>query len=285
MQELHFSIDGNVINNLAREKLWEYNDFAGAMDLIMSATQIDGDVPYAKERQIFTALAILDGTYEIRGVYPGKDYGVYPAETRPEQTLKDWFAQVKTRLEEADEEKRRMADKIACIASSIDEYKMVQIDADWRSDWADEDDPDRTIFGTSTQDQIQAAMLDDLKSRMTSEVDEPDYGWLFPDGTFYPVEWGDHQGWAWKWLMDNDPDFRKKAKSDNMDDMSETQVYQAGDWLSKHHRAILLHNPAMGTANVTGIDISRITKAQREWLYDYYTKRGLTEKANELYQD
>ena len=44
----------------------------------------------------------------------------------------------------------------------------------------------------------------------------------------------------------------------------------------------LLHNPGRGIANVTCSETKPLTKAQKNFLYDYYMYRGLTQKAEEF---
>lgn len=43
----------------------------------------------------------------------------------------------------------------------------------------------------------------------------------------------------------------------------------------------LLHNPGMGTAFVTSSDSKPLTKKQKDFLFDYYTKRNKPRKAEE----
>lgn len=85
------------------------------------------------------------------------------------------------------------------------------------------------------------------------------YGWLAPSGKFYPVEWGDHQKWA--------RDFLRKEVGGRFRDMSDQERNFPGDVLVERGW-VLLHNPALGIPVVT--NTRRLTKAQREFLYDYY---------------
>lgn len=34
------------------------------------------------------------------------------------------------------------------------------------------------------------------------KINREDYGWLAPNGEFFPVEFGNHQAWASKYLLD-----------------------------------------------------------------------------------
>ena len=268
---LTFSISGRLITNLAREKLYYNNDLVGAIDLLCSCLVSD-DI--TKDQQLALAYAILDGSKEIVGTYPNDDYVVedVPEDKRPSKNISSYFENIRTELEEAKKTVRKTTDKILCISDHIDERTMRMIDADYRNNYCDTDDPDRTIFGTTetiTENIFGNKLLEDYMDRMTSDCDEPDYGWLFPDGTFHAVEFGDHFSWASKWLKAHDPeweDYRAREKFGHSLD-------EAGDYLVSRYHAVLLHNPGLGTAFVTG-DTTRLTKAQKEFLFDYYTKRN-----------
>ncbi len=130
-----------------------------------------------------------------------------------------------------------------------------------------------------------SALLDDyITAQRVNKGD--DYGWLSPTGEFHPVEWGEHQGWAGDYMLAhpeqfNLPDDKWESHSAVMDmrvDMT------AGDELAKKGW-ILLHSTHHGIAEVTRDESRRITKAQREFLYDYYADRGLDKIAAEYLSD
>ena len=99
-----------------------------------------------------------------------------------------------------------------------------------------------------------------------------DYGWLFPDGRFFPVEWGDHQDWARKWLEKHDEEYARDGS-----------VYMAGDTLCQKYRAILVHSPSRGVPIATGLLAQGLTKAQKDFLWQYYIDRDLPEEAAKIY--
>ena len=101
-----------------------------------------------------------------------------------------------------------------------------------------------------------------------------DYGWLAPDGTFYPVEWGEHQSWAYTWIKNH-------YQNENSDDID--LLDKAGDVLIQKGW-VLLHNPARGTATVTHNDAKNMTKAQKEYLFDYFTQRNRPDLALKYFQ-
>ena len=101
------------------------------------------------------------------------------------------------------------------------------------------------------------------------------YGWLAPDGTFYEVEFGDHEGWARNYLKENFTDEEWKAKP---------AIETCGDTLLKKGW-VLLHNPRYLQANITRNFTKRYTKAQKEFLYDYLVLRRRNREANEVMED
>lgn len=100
------------------------------------------------------------------------------------------------------------------------------------------------------------------------------YGWLSPTGEFFPVEWGDHTQWAYDYIDEHNLWEQVKVKSHNT----------AGDFLTERGW-ILLHNPQQGEAFVTSNTVKRPTKRQREFLYDYYTRRGNFKEAKRWLED
>lgn len=98
---------------------------------------------------------------------------------------------------------------------------------------------------------------------------DDNYGWLEPDGTFHPVEFAEHQGWAYRYITESRPDLNEEFKS-----WAKTVPFDgAGDFLVSKGW-VLLHNPGMGVAFVTQEDGARLTKTQMEFLFGYYTDRG-----------
>ena len=92
-----------------------------------------------------------------------------------------------------------------------------------------------------------------------------------PDGTFHGVEWGEHQYWADRYVEENFPEQYE-------------EILEAGDWLVDRGW-VLLHNPSQGVAFATGSLVRDMTKAQKEFLYDYYTERDCKREANEIWEE
>lgn len=104
----------------------------------------------------------------------------------------------------------------------------------------------------------------------------PSYGWLEPDGTFHEVEWAEHQEWARKYLEEEE---RRTNK-----EMTKDAFFFPGDELA-NRGWFLLHSPSQGIPQIASSEIIRLTKKQKEFLFDYYTDRGLNAIASSLYKD
>lgn len=103
-----------------------------------------------------------------------------------------------------------------------------------------------------------------LYKNVKEKVDTNEYGWLTPDGTFYPVEFGKHQEWASKYLL-------KEFQNGNIDLKCGEDP---GDKLCEMG-FILLHNPYGYNFSVTRDIRKVITRKQRDFLINYFEKRNM----------
>ena len=127
--------------------------------------------------------------------------------------------------------------------------------------------------------------LSSFMERMLDEEEHStgDYGWLAPDGTFHEVEWGNHQEWAQNYIEENFPELADDSDVDLQQNCN-VGLIGAGDWLVERGW-ILLHSPSQGIAFPTRNPLKRYTKAQQEFLYDYYMERGKEKEANSVYSE
>lgn len=110
---------------------------------------------------------------------------------------------------------------------------------------------------------------------ISNKNDKEEYGWLSPDGTFYPVEFAKHQYWAAIYI-------KKIRKSGGIVDTTMVPDKEPGDYLIRHGW-VLLHNPHNYGLKVTSDPIKSYTKSQIDFLYNYFMRHGMEDKANELY--
>ena len=274
VRSMHFSVQGELITRLARERVFYENPprIKYAIDLLMSCLESD---QMSEGDRLLLAVKILNGEARIVGTYPEDDYGVEMLE-KPEGkfNLMERIERVAQEVEDLKKERRELSDKLACVAEELDlsPWKMRAINRTWRTDYGGEND----IFDVDPSDGCgEDPLLSVLKRFSGSEdgeedpANELDDGLLAPDGTVYPVEFASHQSWAWKKLMELGAIEKYDLNAGN-----------AGDKLVEMGWA-LLHNPGMGTAFVTSSDAKPLTKKQKDFLFDYYTKRNKHRKAEE----
>ena len=111
--------------------------------------------------------------------------------------------------------------------------------------------------------------LPETKNTQTKSTDntaEKDYGWLSPDGRFYPSEWGTHEQSAQKLCQGL---IEEEVKPPYCDELTKR------GWA-------LIHNPSLSNCVVT--NNKPLTKKQKDFLYSYFKSIGMTSRA-ELYQN
>lgn len=282
-RSLHFSVQGELITRLAREKVFYENPprIGYAIELLMSCLESD---QMSEGDRLLLAIKIINGEAKIVGTYPEDDYGVEMLE-KPEGkfNLIERIDRMGQEIEDLKAERRKLSDKLACVAEELDlpAWKMRAINRTWRTDYdgendifdvdPSEDDTDSLLSMLrefSGEEDTECDPVADFVDRMRSDT-EDDYGWLAPDGTFYPVEFANHQSWAHKKLIEL-----------GVIEKHELSVWNSGDKLVEMGWT-LLHNPSMGTAFVTSSDTKPLTKRQKDFLFDYYTKRNKHQKAEE----
>lgn len=111
-----------------------------------------------------------------------------------------------------------------------------------------------------------------FEQKVIEEKHDDNYGWLEPNGTFHPVEWCEHQQFAYNILVE-------REWLEEYEAFDKHGISHAGDFLTSRKGWVLLHNPGRGVAYATRDEGKRLTKAQREFLFAYYSDRGCKETA------
>ena len=75
---------------------------------------------------------------------------------------------------------------------------------------------------------------------------------------------------------------KKMRKSGGITDTTMVPEKEPGDYLIRHGW-VLLHNPHNYEFKVTADPTKSYTKSQIDFLYDYFMKHGMENKANELF--
>lgn len=143
----------------------------------------------------------------------------------------------------------------------------------------------RQELGEETEEDRKQKSIDSYIKRMTDKEEHTtqDYGWLEPNGTFHAVEWGEHQSWAQSYLDENYPEQAEDTEID-MQVKCNVGLIGAGDWLVERGW-ILLHNPMHGIAYPLVNPAKKPTKAQKEFLFDYYVERNCEKEASAVWSD
>ena len=279
-RSMNFSIQGEFITRLARESAF-YNKpprIPYAINMVMSCLETD---ELSSGERLELAIKVINGEARITGTYPGDDYGVELLDEKEgKHDLKTAIDNMAMEIERLREQNKMLIDKLNCIAENVNVYRQREINKTWRDDWGGDDD----IFneGDEMEGQINdmvrtSQIMRDYLDRMKSDS-ENDYGWLSPTGEFFPEDFGGHQKWAYQYI--------KKTWPDEFNGQRGTfgGIINAGDYLVEKGW-VLLHNPSLGVAFVTQSETKPLTKAQREFLCDYYMQRGQYEKARAFLEE
>ena len=251
MRELHFAVEGEFVTELARRKLTKDYDLNAAIELLESALVTDQLNELEKKGLIFD---ILRGSMGTTGTYPGDDYGVVDT---PENKmfLHNAIKDIGNQLNELADDNERMMRQLETLDEILPEkYKKQANNA-----------TGETVFPDDNATDIIESF------RRTNE----DYGWLSPTGEFIPVDFGNHEQFALKYLrehvaLEDTPAIMKKYHS------------SMTDWLIYERNFVLLHNPSLGPAILTRNETRTLTRAQKDFLFDYFTTHDRDADANKI---
>lgn len=261
---LQFDIDGEYLTSIARE--WFYVEGKGydkCIELLngcMSGTDETKEQIRRHAEDLLLGRAALKGSTR-EGSYHLEIYGPESEEKMPEyMNVWDIVGEQKKVKDELERYKMRWNVAMKMIPRYLKEKIGIELEEDLT-------EPEPIVSGVLNN--YMKRMLD------TEEQTTEDYGWLEPDGKFHAVEWGEHQIWADKYLKEH---------------LSEDEYLQLdvlageGDELVKRGW-VLLHNPAQGVAFTTKDPTKPYTKAQKEFLYDYYIERNCEKEANDIWKE
>lgn len=256
-RELVFHTTGAFITDLARDWFWEEKKPWPVIEELLLACMCGTDKP--KEELVKLAREIVCGSKQFIG---RTDDGSYAMVDDDKELLAKYQASWAGRLKSTEAALNEIEQKFFQLADYLIDSGYGRL-LRMSGVSGEEDEPD---------------MSDELKSYLEQSTlekrgFEDNYGWLDPGGSFYPVDWGEHQGWAYR-----------KARQMGWIQDSALHTGQDGDILVQHGW-VLLHSPSMGVASVTASDEKPLTKAQREFMFSYYSDRGKPELARKYFLD
>lgn len=301
---LGFSIQGEFITNLAREKFYQNNDLSAAIELLTHCLVTDA---LSKWEITGLAVKVLNGEAELRGTYPGENYGYFELKEKdPKFDIARKLKDMQNSIQTLQAKVKAYETRMSFIQEELQDYSLDDLTEAWDDCYdSEEDGPlfygrniDTNNYSNATlialnkltdknptisagpqswvKTTAASSLLDSYMKRMRLNT-ENDYGWLAPDGTFYPVEWGEHQTWAYNYL-DAHP-----YKDWDPDDIPSYNPEAAGDCLIRHNWR-LLHNPAQGLAEMSMPDVNTLTDKQRDFLIGYWEERKQKDKVREIYR-
>jgi len=307
---LKFSVDGNFITRIAREWFFiEHRSYQTVEDLLLSCLQ--GTNKTLEELKIIVQ-DILMGRAEFQGNSGDGSFNlVYLKDNLNEinifseyEKLLNKFNELKENL---DNNTKKYLDLIECLehwkdkkylnVSEIeDEYiKQILLDIEKRYNIT-KDDEEIVYTAKARRTLLKNEFLESYIKAHTKEVK---YGWLDPTGKFYEVGWGDHQHWVYLSIIygrqENhgicyeDEECKPSDLSRYYDEYMKycendfSAITMGGDFLVSKGW-ILLHSPGQGIPVITDNAIRRLTKAQKEFLYDYYMELDEAKRAYELFE-
>ena len=274
---LRFNMTASVVQNIAREKMLYENNIARAAE-ILTGMFVPEDDEQALQIQGL-AWRILNGNVVMSGdMVSGFNFDD-PEELKSKNDVAEWNANLLQKLSDAENELEELRQKYIFIVESMSEdapYTLKSIAQKYYAAYSE------NLFDSGFDPVTESiktgnALLDDFLDHMNHAEDD-DYGWLEPDGTYHPVEWCNHQEWATDYLKD---------KGNGWDGYCDLvgEYHSPGDALVYKFGWVLLHSPGQGNAYPTFDNTKGLTKHQKEFLFDYYQKRGRTQEANALYAD
>lgn len=279
VKTMTFSVEGEFITQLAREWMFcEGREFEKVMDLLLSCM---GGTEMSEKELRRCAEDVLIGRAEFSGNTANGTFCMttYDANEQPDIPKRfNIFCRYSEEIR-----KRKEAEKEKEMYMEWYEVAMEYVPESLKNEVRRETgQPIESRYGSDLLDGFMERMLDEEKHSTE------DYGWLAPDGVFHEVEWGNHQEWANNYLKEHLSEEEQKAAliEINMSGMAKsgTDIMGAADYLVRRGW-VLLHNPSQGIAIPTKNPLKRYTKAQQEFLYDYYMERGKEKEANAVYEE
>lgn len=279
VKTMTFSVEGDFITRLAREWMFcEGREFEKVMDLLLSCM---GGTEMSEKELRRHAEDVLIGRAEFSGNTANGTFCMTAYDANEQPDIPERFNIFCRYSEEI--RKRKKAEKEKEMYMEWYEVAMEYVPESLKNEVRRETgQPIESRYGSDLLDGFMERMLDEEKHSTE------DYGWLAPDGTFYEVEWGNHQEWANNYLKEHLSEEEQKAAliEINVSGMTKsgTDIMGAADYLVRRGW-VLLHNPSQGIAVPTRNPLKRYTKAQQEFLYDYYMERGKEKEANAVYEE
>lgn len=304
-RNLSFGITGEFITKIAREWFFINDKPYSVVEELLLSCMCGTDTPEGELKLM--AQDILIGKAEFRGNSWDGTFGYVKLDAPASVNIFDEYCKVRLENKRIKEENDELVRKYNAMFSAL---RLWQEDSLEDAVYEIEEDSDlkdmilllmskygevelrygpggykKVIFTPDTEPvEIPPVSTGDslvdsfMKQQHIEEKHKDNYGWLEPDGTFHPVPWCDHQEFALKVI-------RERGWEEEFDFFDTISSTYTGDFLATKKGWVLLHNPGRGVAYVTRDECRYLTKAQREFLFNYFFDRGLKAEAAKYLED
>ena len=273
-RKIQMCIDCGEIMKLARELFYGEFDIKAAMNMLMKITDSD---ELTTEEQESLCLDILMYKKDIIGVYPKEEIRIVEC-TEKSFDFFNTLDKLTQKFKTQEKEYNSILQKFLFLCEKTDDWLLKRLNDSYYfetgeylfdKDFGKKPEYDETLkcktYKRSTkEDESYIKRMTD-----TAQYSTKDYGWLSPNGKFFEADWGEHNEWAREYLKKNDPEYNDIYSDKCTDRLIELH------W-------VLLDNPCGGIATPKYSSFG-MTKAQKEFLYDYYTERNLSDEANRIW--
>ena len=254
-----FSVTGEFVTRTAREWLWlEGKPWSFVEEFLLSCMS---GTDKSREELVELATKVVIGRAKFIG---NTGDGSYAMVEDDQDLIGKYTGLWNKKVSEMKKDLRETEDKYYSLTSClIDSGKGYLLQ-------------DAGVTDDDDEDPVASEMLNSFMKQDAIEREgfTDNYGWLEPNGTFHPVKFADHTGFAFEVIKNRG--WEKEFSVSDVDG-----IYACGDFLTEKKGWALLHNPGRGVAFVTSSDTKPLTKAQREFLYGYYSDRGLWKQAEQ----
>lgn len=276
-----FAIDGEFATQTARNKLFEEYDLIKAIHMVRDCT-LNNVLTFDEHTML--CLQILNGDAWIRGISGRPDYGVSTRDDLEETPtdlgkIAKFIKDIGDKLNTLKAKNENYAQRLAFIGEHIGERELKRLNILYK------EEEGRSLFPNHPRlkETLLSAVIEKMKK--DEKLGSCGYGWLEPDGTWHEVEWGKHGEWAHDWLEKHMPKSQFPDIYTYMLPDGAVKGIIDGDVLTYSLGWVLMDNPAQGEACMRKSPDKKLTKKQKEFLYDYYMERDRTFEAQALYKD
>lgn len=282
---VHFTMTGEFITNIAREKLFVEKDLGSAIRILRSglvSDQLDSN------EQLMLCLMVLHGAASVIGSTADGSYGIKVRDDLDERptnlsAIATLISDMNSELTHLRKQNEKLTSQLCFLAEQIPSYRLNSINEEYEEETGEKMFPgmrdDREI------DSLLNSFLEQRRREDEMEEYECDYGWLEPNGTWHPVEWCKHSEWAQNWLDEHMP-FAEHPEIYWYEDPDGDRhhIYDI-DVMIQSLNWVLMDSPYQGIAHMRRNMSKNLTKAQKSFLYDYFMKQNRKEEAAALYEE